>query len=572
MKINNTTFISLLLVIALLISWTCSLEKIDPSVKFDPCLGKVTSKFTHDKIGITCDSPCIVKFTNQSTGAKSYIWDFGEGGSSTETNPTYTFKKTGRFEVKLTATSDNSCINTSTEAVVVSRPNLPDPIPDFIFTFKNGNQFATATVVFTNTSQNAVKYKWSFASSNDSSTQVSPEYTYALAQNFNVKLEAINAAGVSRQTVKTVTIKAQMFTKFYTLSALGSSGKDIITTNDGGYAVAGETGGTGSLNALKVDSKGNSLWNKEFPTADISAGYGLTQASDGGIVTVGANSVNTGNLFNLDVHIVKFDPITGGTVWSKLIGGTKNDSGNSIEKTSDGGFIICGYSASQINGNGKEDIYLVKTNALGDIQWSKPFGDTSVDRGINAKQTADGGFIVLGKEILKNKETPILIKTDASGNKTWSKFLNIDVNLSTITHMTKTSDGGYVFCGYNNPSPSRAIAEFMLHKTDSLGNKQWQQKFGDSRPLYASHVEQCTDGGYIVCGNSSTIYSNAESFIYLIKFDSNGTKLWDKSVVGGAGASVKQTPDGGFVVVGNAYTASGVGTLVIKTDKDGNYQ
>ena len=88
----------LLLFILLFFLWTCSLDEIDPSVKYDPCLGKVTAKFTHDRIGVSCDSPCIVKLTNQSTGAKSYRWDFGDGGSSTDASPSYVFKKTGRIE------------------------------------------------------------------------------------------------------------------------------------------------------------------------------------------------------------------------------------------------------------------------------------------------------------------------------------------------------------------------------------------------------------------------------------------------------------------------------------------
>ena len=148
---------------------TCSLERIDPSVKYDPCLNKVTSKFTHDKLGVSCDSPCLVKFTNQSVGAKSYRWDFGDGGTSTDANPSYIFKKTGRWDVKLTAFADNAnnCTSVSTQPVIVVSANAPAPIADFTFSFLNNDQFAPATVTFTNNSQNASSYKWYFGAGQD---------------------------------------------------------------------------------------------------------------------------------------------------------------------------------------------------------------------------------------------------------------------------------------------------------------------------------------------------------------------------------------------------------------------
>jgi PKD repeat protein len=555
----------LTIAILLFLTWRCSLEKIDPSVKYDPCLGKVTAKFSHDKLGVTCDSPCVVKFTNNSIGAKNYTWNFGEGGTSTETNPIYTFKKSGRFEVKLTATGDGGCINVSTEIVTVNTPITPDPIPDFTFTYLNGNQFAPATVAFTNTSQNAISYKWEFGDGKGISNQTSPQYLYATTDDFSVKLETTNSVGVKKQMIKTVSIKAITFKKFYAAIAQGSEGEDIIQTSDGGYAIVGETGGTVSLNTLKIDIKGNLLWNIVFPTADISYGRSLTQASDGGIVTVGLNNIYTGNS---DLQIVKFDPFTGAAIWNKMIGGTKNEGGISIEKTSDGGFIVCGSTESQ--GNAKGDIYVVKVNSLGITQWAKPFTDATTSYGIKAIQTSEGGFIVLG--ITKERTTPLLLKLDALGNKVWSKTPNVDINTTGITNMSKTTDAGYIICGYKRLTANPAISDFFLLKTDSLGNQQWQKSYGDSRPLYGNRVEQCFDGGYVMVGSSSNIFSKAESFMYLFRMDSNGNKVWDKSFVGGGGGSVKQTKDGGFILVGNSSTTNSTGTYIIKTDKNGDVQ
>ncbi len=557
----------------LFVSWTCSLERIDPSDKYDPCRGIITPKFTHDKLGISCDSPCVVKFTNLTTGAKSYLWEFGEGGTSTDKDPTYTFKKTGQFEVKLTAISDN-CRNSWTEKVTVSRPNVPDPIPDFVFTFKNGNDYAAATVIFTNTSQNAVSYVWRFASATDSSTLKSPEYTYALAQSFNVTLEAFNSAGIKKQVVKTVVVKARTFTKYFTKTNLGAIASDVILTSDGGYAMVGQTGGTGALYTVKIDGEGRKLWDEEFPTADLSQGASLVQANDGGIVTVGSNYVISGGAPNSELLVVKYEPLTKAKIWSYMYGGTKNDIGSSIEKTADGGFIVCGTTASQ--GSGQDDIYLLKLTSAGIPQWTpRTLGDTSIDKGITARQTADGGYMVLGSQVLKGKLTPVLIKTDALGNKVGTtKFILPDplkpTDIPVVTSMTKTSDGNYAFCGYKNPTASRLIADMVIFKTDSLGKTLWQTTFADSRPLYASRIQETLDGGLIVSGSSTTSFTGVDDYLYLVKFSgSGGGKLWDKSFTNGFGiSSVKPTLDGGYIIVGTS-SGTNVGMMVIKVDKDG---
>lgn len=570
MTTKNIKHFGTLILIITLVWLGCSLDKLDPSVKYDPCLGKVTSKFSHDKIGVTCDSPCVVKFTNQSTGAKSYAWNFGEGGTSTEVNPTYTFKKTGRFEVKLTATGDNGCSKESTETVTVSNTNAPDPIPDFTFTLLNNNQFAPTTVVFTNTSQNAVSYKWDFGDNQGTSIMIAPQHLFTVADDFTVKLEATNTVGVKKQITKTISIKAITFKKGF--GNVGSnSGRDIVQLTNDGYAIVGNQSGAGSPNLylLYTDSRGNLNWDKQLYLLSWGIGGGgrsVLQAIDGDIVGFGFSLAGAPGD---DMFLVKYK-LDGNEIWRKQIGGMKADQGNSIGKTSDNGYILCGTSASQ--GNGKNDIYLAKTNAFGVIEWAKTFGDTANDIGIRAKQTNDGGFIIFGTITKTQTVTPSLIKTDRLGNHLWTKVINNNNTFynSILTDMTQTLDGGYIFCGNKGVAASNTDANLV--KTDSMGNIQWQQTYGSLKTDEAYSVQQCKDGGYIVCGR--TYLQNTNGDIYIIRTDIGGNLLWEKTFSQGRYSlayAVKQTSDGGFIIAGYAGDTYDY-VYIIKTDKNGNVQ
>ena len=278
--------------------------------------------------------------------------------------------------------------------------------------------------------------------------------------------------------------------------------------------------------------------------------------------------------------------------WKKTFGGSKDDWGNSVQQTSDGGYIIAGQTASY--GAGKDDAWLIKTDADGNRQWDKTFGGSGIDRAESVQQTNDGGYIFVGytQPFDAGKEDVSmyiwLIKTDANGNKLWEKTFDrstwgIEISLQ------QTSDGGYIITGGKLSYGSTNLAgiddtlaglDVWLIKTDSNGDRQWDRTFGGSNSYECgSSVKQTKDGGYIIAGGKSS-YGVEDPDIWLIKTDASGNKLWDKifrELGFDIGESVEQTNDGGYIITGwtakkdeqdNPYTY----VSLIKTDPNGNEQ
>jgi hypothetical protein len=132
-------------------------------------------------------------------------------------------------------------------------------------------------------------------------------------------------------------------------------------------------------------------WNKTYGGTDTDYGYSVVQTSDGGYAITGYTySFGAGGT---DVYLVKTDA-NGNIQWSKTYGGTDTDVGYSVVQTSDGGYAIAGYTLSF--GAGGSDVYLVKTDSLGNMVWSKTFGGTGADHAYSVVQTADGGYAITG--------------------------------------------------------------------------------------------------------------------------------------------------------------------------------
>ncbi|MCK4576076.1 hypothetical protein KAU34_06690 [candidate division WOR-3 bacterium] len=185
-----------------------------------------------------------------------------------------------------------------------------------------------------------------------------------------------------------------LWTKTYggTESDIGSS---VQQTSDGGYIIAGSTNSFGvdgtDVYLIKTDASGDTLWTRTYGGINGDQGYSVQQTSEGGYIVVGETDSFGAGFY--DFYLVKTDSF-GDTLWTKTYGGQFYESGESVQQTSDGGYIIGGYTDSF--GAGKSDAYLVKTDANGDILWTKIFGGTSFEYGFSAEQTLDGGYIVTG--------------------------------------------------------------------------------------------------------------------------------------------------------------------------------
>jgi hypothetical protein len=187
----------------------------------------------------------------------------------------------------------------------------------------------------------------------------------------------------------------------------------VRQTSDSGYIVVGRT--LGDVLLIKTDAKGNIQWAKAYGGKNVVDARFFQQTSDGGYIVAGyTNSFGAGEL---DIFLIKTDA-KGNIIWSKTYGGTDDDFASSVQQTSDGGYIVVGYTASF--GAGERNIFLIKTDAKGNIQWAKTYGETDdLDRGIpSVQQTSDGGYILVSTTISfgAGGADIFLIKTDARGN------------------------------------------------------------------------------------------------------------------------------------------------------------
>ena len=277
-------------------------------------------------------------------------------------------------------------------------------------------------------------------------------------------------------------------------------------------------------------------WTKIFEIgSSSSSANSVQQTSDGGYIIAG--------LYNLNASLIKTDTL-GNEVWNKIYcRQNKVTEARSVRQTNDKGYIIagdCGLAA-----------WLIKTDASGNEVWNKTFGGSKEDRAFSVQQMSDGGYIIAGDtESYGEKHTATwLIKTDASGNEVWNKTLGA----GSLSSVRQTSDGGYITAGS------------VLIKTDSSGNTAWNKTFSGA---FANSVQQTSDGGFILAGN------NGNKEAWLIKTDVSGNEVWNKNFehIGNSIAnSVQQTSDGGFILAGYTYYfPSGTDAWMIKTDAVGN--
>ena len=350
-------------------------------------------------------------------------------------------------------------------------------------------------------------------------------------------------------------------------------GSSVQQTSDGGYIAVGITFSFSSGNQyfylIKTNSTGDTLWTKTFGGINNDEGYSVQQTSDGGFIIAGyTNSFGVGNV---DIYLIKTDS-TGNMVWNKTIGGTVSEEAYSVQQTTDGGYIITGVTDSF--GAGLEDVYLVKTDSIGNILWTKTYGGSNDDVGSSVYQTADGGYIVGGytKSFGAGNYDFYLIKTDVSGNVQWTKTFG-GINDEQSYSVQQTTDGGYVIIGYTN-SFGAGFEDVYIIKTDTSGNTVWSKTYGGIYDDEGYSIQQTTDGGFILVGFTQS-FGFGDYDTYLIRTDPTGNILWTRTFGGSngdVGSSVKQTTDAGYIIVGRTenFGAGNYDFYLIKTDSIGN--
>ncbi|PCJ85350.1 MAG: hypothetical protein COA57_07735 [Flavobacteriales bacterium] len=299
-------------------------------------------------------------------------------------------------------------------------------------------------------------------------------------------------------------------------------------------------------------------------------GNAVSQCRDGGYIIVG-RTVNFKSKRGVDAYLVRTNAL-GDTIWTKTIGDKGSEEAYSVQQTADDGFIITGFSDSY--GSGSLDVYLIKTNAKGDPEWTKAYGGSEVDRGYSVQQCADGGYIITGETYSfgNGGVNAYLIRTNAKGDTLWTKVFGGN-GIEEGRSVQETTDGGYVITGATN-SFGAGDYDIYLIRTDNEGEMVWTKTFGGSGTEKGYSVFETEDKGFVIAGNTES-YGMGGSDIYLIRTGANGIEFWSKTYGGKNdeyGHSVQQIADGGVIIAGytNSKGAGGKDVYLVRTDENGD--
>jgi hypothetical protein len=295
----------------------------------------------------------------------------------------------------------------------------------------------------------------------------------------------------------------------------GDKGYSVAQTSDMGYVVTGyKSAGadeSSGVYVLKVDDFGTLSWTKTYDEKGENAGHSINQTTDGGYIITG---VQDG-----DICLLKTDAL-GDSTWVKYYGGGFDDCGYSVNQTSDGGYIIAGTIRNSDTGSDTGDVYLIKTDSLGDSLWSKTYGGGRDDGGYAVQQTTDGGYIITGYTASFDVDSTYalyVIKTDADGDSIWARAFGTNGYDDYGYSVYQTSDGGYIVCGSTTHTDSITDPlDVYLIKTDAVGNRIWNKTVGGKYIDCGHSVNIASDGGYIIAGYTRS-FGNSKDDVYLIK-------------------------------------------------------
>jgi len=378
-----------------------------------------------------------------------------------------------------------------------------------------------------------------------------------------------------------------IFTSFMSLGAqwaitYGGSDSDVARTiqqtNDEGYIIAGETrsfgAGLSDIWILKLDSNGSVEWQQTYGGSDRDVARTIQQTNDGGYIVAGDSESFGAGLS--DIWILKLDS-NGSVEWQQTYGGSDRDVVRTIQQTGDGGYIVAGDTESF--GAGLSDIWILKLNTDGTVEWQQTYGGSNNDAARSISQTIDGGYIVAGNtESFGAGSINIwILKLDSNGSVEWQQIFRAS-KYDFASSVNQTSDGGYIVAAYTY-SFVDYFTEGWILKLDSNGVVEWQRTYGasgqsedDSDHIYS--IQQTIDGGYIA-GGATRSFGAGENDAWLLKLSSNGAIEWQRTYGSSESEStnfVQQTADGGYVAAGytKSYEAGANDFLVLRLYSDGN--
>lgn len=309
--------------------------------------------------------------------------------------------------------------------------------------------------------------------------------------------------------------------------------RGITLATDGNIVCLGKTQDTLGLKSdamlLKVDTLGNLLWMKRYgELVGNESGYAVKTSKDSGLVFTCWTTSNAPNGYE-DVFLIKTDS-SGNLQWRKQYGGSDNDLIYSIDFTTDGGYILFGTTYSF--GAGQSDYYLIKTDSLGNLIWQKTYGDIYLDYGLKAITTLDGGYLMIGARNLTNTDQDgAIIKTDSAGNIEWQKFYSRGLN-DELVDVKQFSDSSYAFVGSVRDSSLNNTWTGWAIMANPNGDTIWTKQFlpdpvfaNNTKNNYFRAMDILDNKGIIACGDgslNSAIPAQRDYDVWVVKMDSTG--------------------------------------------------
>jgi hypothetical protein len=359
---------------------------------------------------------------------------------------------------------------------------------------------------------------------------------------------------------------------------LGNTGYDYgisaRQTFDKGYIVCGSTTSVGSGNTdvymIKTDSLGVPVNEKHIGGINVDQGSCIRQTADSGYVILGyTNGMGAGGY---DIYVIKTD-LQLNILWNKTYGGTDWDFGNSIEQTSDGGYIICGSTYSY--GSGDEDYYLIKTDAKGDTLWTRTYGGKGREEGRAAIQTADGGYALTGYSMSLGDTLGdfYTLKTNATGDVIWTnKFGGTQLDLANDILEQKT--GGFIVCG-ETKSFGAGKSDGILLEISDTGSSGRTYLIGNKEDDYLQSLTERIDGKIMFAGFTKSYGYGGKGDIYFGIINTDWTHFEATTFGGKDGkeitGSIEPTNDKGAIICGttNSFRNLLDDIYLVKTDSTG---
>ncbi len=350
------------------------------------------------------------------------------------------------------------------------------------------------------------------------------------------------------------------------------SAQSVVNTPDGGYAVLGYTQSMdGDISnktdtsfdywLLKFDASGQQQWQKVYGGSDDDRGEDLITTNDGGYAILGSSKSNDGDVSNNsgsnDFWVAKLDA-SGTIIWEKSFGYVGADSAFSIIQTQDNGFLLSGVldvSASDGAGNNRMnmerhaggDYWVIKIDAMGDLQWSRYFGGTFTDTAYDSVQTQDGNFLIMGSsdsddvDINNNKGTYDfwVVKLNNTGTLLWEKSFG-GTEIDEARAITTTADGNFFIAGDSRSndidlSTNNGAADVWIIKINSDGDLLWEKTFGGSSFDGVKAIYKTQNNEFLVAGNSRSsdgnlTKNNGQNDAWIFKINAQGNVMWQKTI------------------------------------------